>query len=115
MAEDNEQDEIESDEPPPQPQPAATAEQKSSSAVLIVVLLILVGGFGGTFMYLDGKVEISAKKLDRVWAEKQSDLRSMARQRMYNSRQSHLQTEMMDRWRNVGKTDPRSEPLSTKP
>ncbi|MBF0448628.1 MAG: hypothetical protein HQL67_10535, partial [Magnetococcales bacterium] len=80
-------------------------EKKSSTTILIVFLLVLCAGFVVTFLYLDKKVEVQVKKLDQSWADKQESLRSMARQRMYDSRQSNLQTEMMDRLRPTGKGD----------
>lgn len=83
-------------------------EQKSNLVTLIIILLIVFGGFGATFVYLDGKVQHSVKELDRVWADKQHDRLSAARQRMYDTSQSHLQTEMMDRWRR--RVNPNSKP-----
>ncbi|MBF0446513.1 MAG: hypothetical protein HQL68_13100 [Magnetococcales bacterium] len=62
-------------------------------------MILLLAGLGAAYVYLDEKVQIRVKKFDRVWADKQVDLRSSARQRMYDTSQSHLQTEMMDRWR----------------
>jgi hypothetical protein len=95
MAEDNESEESE----PKQEKPKAAAEKKSGGFIPILFVLLLLGGLAGAYVYLDEKVQIRVKKFDRVWADKQVDLRSMARQRMYDTSQSHLQTEMMDRWR----------------
>ncbi len=100
MAEDTQQ---EGQEEAQEPAKEAAPAQSGGKLMLIVVLVFVLAGFGAVFFYLDGKVQIRAKDLDRIWAEKQQDLRSMARQRMYDSSQSHLQTEMMDRWRNTGR------------
>ncbi|MBF0454915.1 MAG: hypothetical protein HQL72_08905 [Magnetococcales bacterium] len=94
---------------------AKAPEKKGSAAVLIVFLVLLLGGFGATFMFLDEKVQVSIKNLDRVWADKQIELRSMARQRMYDTSQSHLQTEMMDRWRNAGRGGVEPGQIPSKP
>ncbi|MBF0358758.1 MAG: hypothetical protein HQL70_09125 [Magnetococcales bacterium] len=75
------------------------AAKQPSKILPFVFLAILIGGLGFAFVYMDEKVQINIKKLDRVWADKQVDLVGMARQRMYDTSQSHLQTEMMDRWR----------------
>jgi hypothetical protein len=96
MAEENETEDSEAKKEKPE---AAAEEKKSGSILPIIFMLMLLGGLGTAYVYLDEKVQVRVKKFDRVWADKQVDLRSMARQRMYDTSQSHLQTEMMDRWR----------------
>ena len=103
MAEENEDA---GSEPAKEAPKAPDAPKGGGLVFIIIIMIILLGGFGGAFTYLDGRVKISEKKLDRVWEGKQQDLRSMARQRMYDTSQSHLQTEMMDRWRNTKTTKP---------
>ncbi|MBF0379559.1 MAG: hypothetical protein HQL69_00985 [Magnetococcales bacterium] len=105
MAEENE---TEAPAPAPAEDKSASppAEGGSGGKLMpIFFLLMLLAGLGGAYVYLDEKVQIKIKEFDKRWADKQVDLRSMARQRMYDTSQSHLQTEMMDRWRENNSSD----------
>lgn len=89
------------------------AKSKSGLIKLVMFLVILLGTMVVAFLFLDERVKIGAKNLEQIWQDKQIELRSMARQRMYDSQQSHQQTEMMDRFRHVGRVGETTIPAST--